>query len=135
MKCLIDNNLPPSFAKALTALSVKEEIKVFSLREKFKENALDTEWIAELSKEKDWFIISSDRFNKSLLEKEALRQSGITAFILAKGWQHIGYWEQAWSLVRWWPSIIGVAKKFQGGAILEVPKQFSGAGKFKQIKL
>ena len=132
MKFLFDNNLPPSLAQAMAALCEHEDVEVVHLRDRFAENTTDTEWIKALSKEGNWAVISIDRFKKSPLEKEALRRSGLTAFILVKGWSDHKYWEKAAQLVRWWPRIMEQAELVQPGAVFEVPWNFSGKGKFRQ---
>lgn len=69
----------------MAALCEHEDVEVVHLRDRFAENTTDTEWIKALSKEGNWAVISIDRFKMSPLEKEALRRSGLTAFILVKG--------------------------------------------------
>ena len=108
---------------------------VIHLRDRFPANCPDPEWITKLAEEGQWAIISQDRFNKNDLEREALRQSGLIVFALAKSWANQRYWEKAQNLVRWWPAIIDQAARFKGGAAVRVPWQFSGKGQFEQIKL
>ena len=133
MKFLFDNNLSPNLAKAIGALCEPESVEVVHLRERFAENTPDTEWIKALSGEPEWAVISIDRFKKNRLEKEALRQSGLIVFNLVKGWSKHKYWDQAAQLVRWWPRIMEQTRLVQPGAAFEVPWNFSGKGKFKQI--
>lgn len=132
MKSFFDNNLAPSLAKAIAALCQPEDVEVVHLRNRFAENTSDVEWIEALSREPDWAVISIDRFKKTPLEKEALRRSGLTAFILVKGWGNQKYWDQAAQLVRWWPRIMEQAELVQPGAVFEVPWKFSGKGRFRQ---
>ena len=98
-------------------------------------NTPDVIWIGALATEGDWCIITQDRLTKKSLEKEALRQSGLIAFILAKGWSGLKEWDKAWHLVRWWPRILTQAALVKGGAAFQVPVRFSGKGKFTQIRL
>ena len=135
MRFLFDNNLSPHLAKAIDALCKPDGIEVRHIRDKFAGDTPDTEWIAALAAEVDWCIVSQDRLTKNPLEKEALRRSGLTAFILQKGWIALTAWEKAWRLVRWWPRIMDQARLVEGGAVFAVSVRFSGKGKFKQIML
>lgn len=134
MKFLIDNNLSPYLAKAIAALCEPDSVQVQHLRDKFPENTPDVDWIAALATEGDWAIVSQDRLTRKSPEREALRRSGLTAFILAKGWSNLQEWDKAWHLIRWWQRIMQGAGLVSGGAF-EVPVVFSGKGMLKQIAL
>ena len=135
MKFLLDNNLPPALAQALNALSAKEGHQVFHLRQKFRANTPDRDWIQVLAQETDCAVISQDLFRKGQLEKQAFRECGLPIFCLSKHWSKETYWHKAWKLVQWWPLIIQQAKLIKGGAAFQVPWRFSQKGKFEQIKL
>lgn len=135
MRILIDNNLSPHLARALAALSKPHQIDVEHIRDKFKANTPDIEWIDALSADGGWTVISQDRLTRNPLEREALRRSGLIAFILAKGWTSLREWDKAWQLVRWWPRIIEQTGLVKGGAAFDVPVRFSGRGQFQQIRL
>ena len=83
----------------------------------------------------DWAVITQYRLMRNPLEKEAFRQSGLTAFVLTKVWASHRYWEKAAQVVRWWPRIMEQAGLVEGGAVFEVPWRFSGKGKFKALRL
>src|SRR4030095_2917360 len=106
VRFLLDNNLSPYLANALGALCQPEGIAVQHLRQKFKPDTSDVDWIAALSTEGDWSIVSQDRLTRKSPEREALRRSGLTAFILASGWSDLQEWDKAWHLIRWWPRIM-----------------------------
>ena len=78
-------------------------------------------------------------FSRSILQKplerEALRQSELIAFILAKGWSNLAEWDKAWHLIRWWARVMDQAGLVTGGAAFLVPVRFSGKGRFQQIKI
>ena len=135
MRFFFDNNLSPPLAQAIGALCKPWGIEVVHLREKFAENTHDVEWIDALAQEGGWCIVTGDRLKKNPLEREALRRSGLTAFILTKGWTNLKDWDGAWHLVRWWPQIMKQADLVEGGAAFDVPVKFSGKGKFKQVKM
>ena len=96
MRFLFDNNLSPYLARGIHALSAPHRVEVQHHRDKFfRGNIPDHEWIAQLEEEGDWSIVSHDRFSKNSLEREALRQSELIAFILAKGWSNLAEWDKA----------------------------------------
>ena len=137
MKLLLDNNLPPALAKALHELTLREwndRHTVVHLRARFPADTPDAEWIAELSKEGDWVVITHDRFNKGL-GREALKRAGLMVFLLDKRWKDHDFWEKSVQLARWWPRIVEQAEGISGGAAFQVPWNFRGKGQFKQLVL
>jgi len=135
VKFFFDNNISIRLARAIGALCEADDVLVQHLKEKFLEDISDIDFINALAKEGDWVIISQDRLIKNPLEKEALRRSGLTAFILRKNWGNHEHWIKAAQLVRWWPIITSIAQHLTGGAVFEVPWRVSGKGKVVQIKL
>jgi len=135
LRFLLDNNLPPALAKALNALSEGENHQVLHLSEKFPRNAPDIQWIQALSEEGGWVIVTQDQLRKNDLEKRALRECGLVVFCLAKHWAAARYWDKAYQLVRWWPSVIDQAERMSGGAAFRVTWKFSPPGKFEQIRV
>jgi hypothetical protein len=135
LKFLVDNNLPPSLARALNELSSGSEIhveKVIPLRERFPPNTADVVWLTELAAEGGWNIVSGDNFRKSTTERELMRRAGFNVFVLQKSWSSQQYWQKAAQLVLWWPRIIDYASKSQRAAA-RVP--WKPSGKFEQIQL
>ena len=106
MKLLFDNNLSPKIANAVKALCCGEKCEVVHLKEKFKADTKDEEWLSTLIEEGGWSILSIDRFKKNPVEKEALNSPRLTVFILARGWSDLGFWEQSYKIIRWIPQII-----------------------------
>ncbi len=135
MKFLFDHNLPPSWPKALKALSVgrlSEVEGVISLRDKFPTNTSDAVWLSALSEEKNWGDISQDFFRKRTGEWEVIRQRGINVFVLGKTWRSHEHFKRTAQLVLWWPRIVEQASKVQNSAV-EVPWRTSG--RFIQIRI
>lgn len=134
MKFFVDNNLPQALAHALNALSTPENHSVIHLKDKFPQDTEDSVWIEALSKEGGWVVLTHDNLNKGI-EREVLRQAGLLVFFLDKSWSNHKFWEKAYQLVRWWPRIMEQSSGIQGGAAFKVSWNFSGKGKFEQIKL
>ena len=135
MKFLFDNNLPPSLARGISALSSREpDVEaVVSLREKFEPGALDEVWLPALAAEGGWVVISIDRFRKTAAERELIRRHGLMVFVLDPQWSK-PYWVQAAQLVQWWPKILGMARLTSKSA-MRVPWKFTNKSTFEQIRL
>ena len=122
MNFIVDNNISPAIAEALSSLSQREGVQVVPLRNKFPENVKDQVWLESLGNEGNWVILSGDvSITRKPHERLAWQQSGLTAFFLQRGWMNIGFWDQSWKLVKWWPTIIETAKRFERGHSFSVP--------------
>jgi len=118
----LDNCLAPCLARALNELGKRDNHQVVHLKQKFPENTPDDVWLPKLAGEGDWVIVSGDfKITTNPQNREALRASGLTTFILKKGWINHTPWEQAWRLVKWWPRIIAAAESIQQGLVYAVP--------------
>jgi len=54
-------------------------------------------------------------------EREAIRESGLTAFFFKKSWVHISIWERAWKVVRLWPEIYAIADRTTEPTVFNIP--------------
>jgi hypothetical protein len=137
VKFFFDNNLSPHLARAIGELckADTQPAKVVHLRDLFAPDTEDHVWLGTLADEKDWVVISQDRFMKSDLEREAVRKSGLIVFALHNSWNDHRHWEKAQNLVKWWPALQDHATRYTGGAAIRVPWNFSGKGKVEQIQL
>ena len=135
MKFLFDNNLPPSLARGVAALSdIEPDVsEVVHLREKFLANTPDEIWMKQLHDEGGWTVVSGDQFKKSKAERELLRQRGLTVFVLDPQWADHVYWDKAARLVTWWPKIVSVARLTSKTA-MRVPWKFTNKSTFEQIR-
>lgn len=79
---------------------------------RFHRRTTDVEWIGTLATDTvKWSVITADaRIMTSAPEREAMRQSGLTFFVLTAGWLRFSFHEQAWRLVRLWPEIVARAE-------------------------
>lgn len=122
MRFFADNNIAPSIADALNVLSQKEGVDVVALRQKFDRRTTDAVWLAKLSQEGDWVVLSGDfSITRKPHERLAWQESGLTCFFLQAGWLHIPFWQQAWKLVKWWPDVIETARRFESGHSFLIP--------------
>jgi hypothetical protein len=119
---LLDENLPPAFARALDALRHPKVQSVRTVRDHVAAGTPDADWIAAVAKAGGHAVVSGDRrMITRKHELQALRDAKLTTFILAKGWAPLPFWDKAWLLVRWWPMIAEAASKHPAGTIFEVP--------------
>ena len=121
MKFFFDNNLSPHLARAVGAASLRDDVDVRHLRDKFLPNISDSEWLGDLSREGGWTIISGDRRVLSHPEERA-------------AWHTNTYWEIVWRFFRWWPVVVDQADRVQAGAAFEVPFAYR-QGRLRQLPL
>ena len=133
MRFFFDNNIAPVIARSLHELSKDDGHRVVHLREKFAVDTPDIIWIGSLATEKWWTVVSGDiQMSRKKHEAKAWQDSGLTVFFLAKGWNNLKFWDKAWRIVRWWPSIIEYVEADNKGAFI-VSSNFNG--KFTRINL
>jgi len=88
---------------------------VTTLREHYPENTIDEKWIPEVARN-GWVLISGDRRQARKPEERAiLKESGVIAFYLAKGFNDLTLSEKASKLAAVWPKITRQASKTIGG--------------------
>jgi hypothetical protein len=90
--------------RAVLALRVViefQENEVVPFREKFSNPSLkDPEWLTNLSKEKDWVIISADpRITRGRAERAAWKESGFVAFFFIDGWANNSIYVQTADII------------------------------------
>jgi len=125
LKVMVDENLPPAMAKALSALFVGKH-EVIHLKQKFGSAVKDTEWISSLSADGRWVIISGDRrITKNKAEQQAFKGSKLVGFFLAPGLQKAKLTKQMERLMALWETIEKQAEIVGGGAMFEIPMKSS----------
>jgi hypothetical protein len=122
VRFFLDNCLPPRLANALAALSGPDGHTVVHLRDKFPPDTEDTAWIRSLADDGDWIIVSGDpRITRNPAEREAWRESQLTAFFLKSGWTNLEFWIQVSKLIALWPKIVAHAEYAERGSGFFVP--------------
>jgi hypothetical protein len=116
VKFFFDNNLAPKIAKGLNEFASPEH-KVVHLKERFRAEADDSQWMTLLADEQGWVIVTADiRIGKNPHEIEAWKQAGHTIFFLKPGWLGMNFWEQAQKFGKCFPEIIKSAERAAPGA-------------------
>jgi hypothetical protein len=132
LKFLFDNQLSPYLADAIHALAGPDGDQVIHLRKKFPPNTSDKDWILSLSAEGGWIVVCGDLdIIRTKAEKPIWKSAGLIGFFLKKGWINIGPWDQAWRLVKWWPTIVAAARIAAPGATFGV--QVNPTGKLETL--
>jgi hypothetical protein len=111
VKFFFDNNLSPHLAASIHALASAEGDEVHHLRDIFAPATPDEEWIRQLAKEGGWIVVCGDlNIVRTRAQLPVWRGAGLVGFFLKKGWMNIGPWDQAWRLVKWWPTMVKQAR-------------------------
>jgi len=105
MRCLFDNQMPLKLARAINELEGKGAIAVEHLRDKFKHDISDVEWMQRLAEEGDWFVITKDnKIREKSYEIEIWKTSNLPiVFLPSDPWMKYRFWDTAWRLVKYWP--------------------------------
>jgi PIN like domain len=119
VRFFLDNTMSPALARAIAELERNsDQHEVVHLREKFKANTTDVEWIPALGAEREWVIISGDlHIARNKAERQAWMDSKLTAFFLKPAWEDQRFWLFSWRFVKWWPLIVdpaGMIKQREG---------------------
>jgi predicted nuclease of predicted toxin-antitoxin system len=129
LRFFVDNNLSPKIARALNCL-IEPDHEVIHLRDKYKPNIPDPEWMAALATEHQWMIISGDiRIRQNKAELAAWQEAGHTIFFLRSGWTNISPFEQASKIFHVFPDVIELAKRAAEGTGFEITVR----GKVEQV--
>ena len=121
MKVLLDHNLSPAIAQALSALFYPQH-EVVALRDKFSPDTPDAQWIGALGREGRWVVISGDRrITRNKAEYRAFRDSNLIGFFLSKGLYKAKVIKQAERILALWERMETIAHNIQGGALFELP--------------
>ncbi len=116
MRFFFDNNLAPKLARGFHQF-VAGEHEVIHLRDRFKQNASDVDWMRELAAESSWVMLSGDvAIGRNPHEIAAWKAAGHTIFFLKSGWTNIEFWQQVQKLARCFPMIIAEARRAKPGA-------------------
>jgi hypothetical protein len=122
-----DNCLSIKYARMLQAL----DVAVIHLQEQFAANTPDEIWLPHL-RDSGYVVVTSDRaIRKGSATALALKESGVTAIFLPKGFEEMRRWDQAVWLIRHWPNVEAYIAKAKTGALV----QMTNGGSFTPIVL
>jgi hypothetical protein len=111
LRFLFDNQLSPRLAEAINALAQPDGDEIIHLRKKFPPDTSDIEWLTKLGDEGGWIVVCGDlNIIRARAERVVWKSVGLIGFFLKKGWINLAPWDQAWRLVKWWPTIVAQAQ-------------------------
>jgi hypothetical protein len=100
LKLFLDNNLAPRIARSLHGLFDGEH-HIVALRDMFRGNASDIEWITALDQQGGWAALTRDLHIRTRPhERAALDRARIVFFFLAGAWGSFSVEETAARLIR-----------------------------------
>jgi len=127
VRFFFDNQLSPRLAQAISALTSADGHEVVHLRDRFAADVKDEVWIPALGTEGGWILVCGDlNIVRTRAQLPVWRVSGLIGFFLKKGWMNIDPWEQAWRLVKWWPTVVEQARIAAPGATYGLSIQPTG---------
>jgi hypothetical protein len=128
MKLALDENLPPSLARAIHALLAPDSGEAISIPERFGAGFADRDWIATLREQRGWAVLTADhKLRTRPHERLVLMQSGLIVLVLAHGWSQDPFWPKATGIIRWLPVMLDAWRTTTPPALLEVPHRWSPA--------
>jgi hypothetical protein len=121
VKVFFDHNMSPAMGRAIREL-FRDHHEIALLREKFHTGVTDLEWIAELSRDGRWVIISEDRrITRNRAEYAAFRNSRLVGFFLSQGLHKAPVIKKMERLLALWSTIETLSSTVEGGAMFELP--------------
>jgi hypothetical protein len=121
VKLLVDNDLPPRLAEALSVIFSPYD-QIVALRDKFGRSDLkDEEWIPKLGKEGGWAVLSADRnIAKKKPSRDLFIGAGLVGFFFSSSMQKMPLHLQAARILTIWPQMIAHMKTTANG-VFEMP--------------
>lgn len=103
------------------------------LREKFRGNVSDVEWISGLSRDGRWLVISEDRrITRNHAEYAAFRTSRLVGVFLTSAVHKAPVVKKMERILAVWPALEILSETVEGGAMFELP--ISG-NRLRQLRL
>jgi hypothetical protein len=116
MRFFFDRNISKYIAQMLDAFSRGDrgghEAKGLDDDPRFTKTTGDVEWLAALGRDDPpWIVICGDAaILDNEVERAALDEANLTFFCFDKSWMKMRFEDQAWKLVKAWPSIVAKAQ-------------------------
>ena len=122
MNFLLDETLPPKLARILALVNDSPAHQIFHLTDHFQSGTIDTIWLSSLDSNFRWAILTHDLNLLNVPQQySAWIKEGHTIFFLARHWHKIGFIDQVWMVVRWWPMILQTATVSKPRETFEIP--------------
>ena len=137
MRFFFDANFPIGLARAVREVSGNHRHEVIPHDLWFPEGTKDPRWIREVaSREPKPFVVGGDgAILKRPAEAAALKESGLTYFILADRFPSLPIYEQASKFFKAWPGILSEATQLRRPTIFEISVNGKVEEKFATAEL
>lgn len=122
MNFFFDANVPPKLGEAVSLLTEKPNVKIRLHKDFFASHTPDTEWLKKVG---DWdpkpFVIGGDgAILRRPAEALALKEAGLTYFVLADGFPSLKLNVQAIKFLQAWDSIVEKAGRVNRPSIFRI---------------
>ena len=125
MRFFFDNNFSRRLIDFLNDLAQDIGHECIHLKEMFKEDVHDEEWIPELAKSGNWIVLTCDLgISRKPAEKLALKESELTVFFFPKKHSKLKIWKQSWRTIKVLQDIIPLAEKYPKGKIFRLDANY-----------
>ena len=118
-----DENISTNAAHMLDIFDRENQIR--ACLDYFRAGISDTEWMRGIA---SWNELCSvialcgdGRIIKNEVEKQVLKECGLTFVLLAPGWLHLQWDTYAWKIIRIWPEIVKNIKEARYPMLFDVP--------------
>ena len=135
MRAQLDENLPPSLARALSCLVEGDGHSVLHVTALVARGTLDVDLFHEAAAAGVQIHITQDHHHRRPIERDVIARVGPVVFVLAKGWASQSYFDKAARLIQWWPRIVEQAQSMKPPAMFRVPWPVGARGRFEQIRI
>lgn len=132
MEFFFDRNIPEALCRMLGYFDRNHS--VIYLDDQFNRTASDTDWLGDLAgRQPPPIVLTGDgRILRNPAECQVLRNSTLTFFLFADGWNSVSWADRAWKTVKIWPDIVRQATNTRKPTVFKIP---ISANKVERIAL
>lgn len=134
MKAQIDENLPVALARAIDPIARSDDHEVVHVTDFAVRGTRDVDLFELAIKHGVKVHITQDHHHRRQIEREAIAKTGLTVFVLAKGWSTLSHYDRAARLLEWWPKMMKLAELTTPGSMFKVPHKRAASGTISQIR-
>lgn len=122
MRFFFDANFPAGLARAVKEVTANRKVEIVTHDEWFPEGTKDPKWIADVSgRDPKPFVVGGDgAILRRPAEAIALRESGLTYFILVDRFANLGIYQQASTFFKAWSEVLKEAGAIRTPSIFEI---------------
>jgi hypothetical protein len=134
LKAQIDENLPPSLARAIDAIARVHDHEVVHVRDFVGPGTSDLLLFQSAVERGISVHVTCDNHQRRHAERQSVARLGLTVFVLAKGWRKFDHYETAARLLEWWPKIVNLVEITGPGGIYRISERRASGSRLIPIK-